>query len=54
MEPGRDAAEAMAAEGKITPPPLKWKPSGLFMVPEKKCDIVVLETGMGSAGCHGM
>ena len=54
MEPVRDAAEAMAAEGKNHPTAFEMETALAFLwFREKKCDIVVLETGMGGpAGCH--
>lgn len=48
MEPVRDAAEAMAAEGKNHPTAFEMETALAFLwFREKKCDIVVLETGMG-------
>lgn len=48
MEPVRNAAEAMAAEGKNHPTAFEIETALCFLwFREKKCDIVVLETGLG-------
>lgn len=50
LEQVKEAAEAMAAEGKPHPTPFEVETAVAFLYfLDKKCDIVVLETGLGGA-----
>lgn len=50
LERVKEAAEAMAAEGKPHPTPFEVETAVAFLYfLDKKCDIVVLETGLGGA-----